>query len=134
MQEPLAHRLADDASAEQIAGTVLVIWEGTFDALSPLIGVQGVRALYSRTVHRVAAQYPWLAGGDVGVVTDSDPSVLKSVLAHRNSAEAAAGCNAFLQTFHDLLASLIGASLTDRLLRSAWESASSGTTLQDTSP
>jgi hypothetical protein len=56
------------------------------------------------------------------------------VLAQRSSAEAAAGGSTFLNTFHELLASLIGPSLTKRLLRSVWEPPSSGTAAQDTSP
>ena len=134
MQEPLAHRVADDALAAQIAAAVFAIWAEVDDALSPVIGVQGVVALYRRTVHLAAAQHPWLAGRDEGVLTDTDPAVLKSVLAQRSSAEAAAGGNAFLHTFHELLASLIGPSLTARLLRSVWEPPSSGVAAQDTSP
>ena len=134
MQQPLANRIDADAGAAQIAAAVLAIWEEIDDALTPIVGPLGLVALYRRTVHLVAEQHPWLAGRDDGVLTDTDPAVLKSVLAQRSSAEAAAGGNAFLITFHDLLASLIGPSLTARLLRSVWETPSSGTAAQDTSP
>jgi len=134
MQQPLAIRIDADAGAAQIAAAVLAIWEEIDDALTPIVGPLGVVALYRRTVHLVAAQYPWLAGRDEGVLTDTDPAVLKSVLAQRSSAEAAAGGSAFLDTFHELLASLIGPSLTARLLRSVWEPPSSGAATQDTSP
>ena len=39
-----------------------------------------------------------------------------------------------LQTFHELLATLVGPSLTERLLRSVWADSSSGPPAQDTSP
>ena len=123
-----------DADPTQIAAAVLAIWEEIDDALTPIVGPLGVVALYRRSLHLTAAQHPWLAGRDEGVLTDTDPAVLKSVLAQRSSAEAAAGGNAFLHTFHELLASLVGPSLTERLLRSVWEPPSSGPPAQDTSP
>ena len=131
MQQPLANRIDADADAAQIAVAVLGIWEEIDDALTPIVGPLGVVALYRRSVHLAAAQHPWLAGRDDGVLTDTDPAVLKSVLAQRSSAEAAAGGNAFLHTFHGLLANLIGPSLTARLLRSVWDNPSSGATAQD---
>jgi hypothetical protein len=134
MQQPLANRIGSDPSSTQIAAAVLAIWEEIDDALTPIVGPLGLIALYRRTVHLAAAQHPWLAGRDEGVLTHTDPAVLKSVLAQRSSAEAAAGGSAFLNTFHELLASLIGPSLTARLLRSVWEPPSSGTAAQDTSP
>jgi hypothetical protein len=134
MQQPLENRIGSDPSSTQIAAAVLAIWEEIDDALTPIVGPLGLIALYRRTVHLAAAQHPWLAGRDEGVLTHTDPAVLKSVLAQRSSAEAAAGGSAFLNTFHELLASLIGPSLTARLLRSVWEPPSSGTAAQDTSP
>jgi hypothetical protein len=134
MQELLMHRVDADAEPAQIAAAVLAIWHDIDDALTPIVGPLGLVALYRRTVHLAAAQHPWLAGRDEGVLTDTDPAVLKSVLAQRSSTEAAAGGSAFLNTFHELLASLIGPSLTARLLRSVWEPPSSGSAAQDTSP
>jgi hypothetical protein len=131
VQQPLSSRVGNDADPALIAAAVLAIWDEIDDALTPVIGPLGLVALYRRTVRLAAAQHPWLAGRDEGVLTDTDPAVLKSVLARRNSAEAAAGGNAFLNTFHELLASLIGPSLTARLLRSVWDNPSSGATAQD---
>jgi hypothetical protein len=48
------------------------------------------------------------------------------------AAEAAAGGNALFLTFHELLSSLVGASLTDRLLRSVWTHSSPDSPVQDT--
>lgn len=133
MRQPLANRVASDADPAQIAAAVATIWNEIDDALTPIIGPLGLVALYRRTVHLTAAQHPWLAGRDEGVLTDTDPAVVKPVLARRSSAEAAAGGSAFLNTFHELLASLIGPSLTTRLLRTAWDNSSSGPPAQDTS-
>ncbi len=134
MQEPLIHRVEDETSAAQIATAVIAIWEEVDDALTPFVGPLGLVALYRRTVHLAAVQHPWLTGRDAGVLTDTDPALLKSVLAQRSGAEAAAAGNAFLNTFHELLASLIGPSLTARLLRSVWQPPSRGQATEDTSP
>ena len=52
--------------------------------------------------------------------------------------DAAAAVNALLQAFHELLASLIGLSLTERLLRTVWAPSlalpSSGLPAQDPTP
>jgi len=44
-----------------------------------------------------------------------------------------AGGGALFQSFHALLTSLVGASLTDRLLHSVWVHSSSTSPAQDTS-
>jgi hypothetical protein len=134
MQQPLANRVGNDADPTQIAAAVLAIWDEIDDALTPIVGPLGLVALYRRSVHLSATQHPWLAGRDEGVLTDTDPAVLKSVLAQRSSAEAAAGGSAFLNTFRELLVSLIGPSLTARRLRSVWDNPSSGPAAQDTLP
>jgi hypothetical protein len=63
-----------------------------------------------------------------------DPSGLRSALVQQAAAEAAAGGSALFDSFHELLASLIGAALTDRLLRSVWTRTSGDSPAQDTSP
>ena len=68
-----------------------------------------------------------------GIPTAIDLATLKSVLAQQSSADAA-GDGALLQTFYDLLASLVGPSLTERMLRSIWKTSTSGAPAQDTSP
>jgi DNA-binding GntR family transcriptional regulator len=49
-----------------------------------------------------------------------DLAALKALLSRQTSADAASGGAAFLHAFHDLLSSLVGHSLTERLLRSVW--------------
>ena len=132
--DPLALRVGADADAAQVADAIGVIWEQIDDALTPIIGAQGVVALYTRTVRLTCAIHPWVAGGLKGIPLELDPNALKSVLARHGAAEAAAAGSVFLQTFHDLLASLVGPSLTERLLRSVWTNPFSGRPAQDTSP
>ena len=63
-----------------------------------------------------------------------DFALLRETLAQQSSGDAAAAVQAgLLKTFLDLLTSLIGAELTERLLRSVWNNnPSSDPTVQDT--
>lgn len=131
---PLARRVGPAADAAQIAAAVFAIWAEIDDALTPILGPRGVAALYQRSLHLAALAHPGLAAPDEADPPAIGPAALKATLARRSSAAAAVAGNAFLQTFHDLLASLIGPSLSERLLRAAWENSSGTPPAQDTSP
>lgn len=124
---PLAHRVQAGASAAQIASAVIGLWNEIDDALTPIIGTRGVVALYQRSLHLSMASHPWLAVKTNG----GGPVNLQTLLAQQSAADAAAGGSTFLHTFHSLLTSLIGASLTERLLRAAWAAPSSSVPLQN---
>jgi hypothetical protein len=74
-----------------------------------------------------------VAIGHQGATAAVDPSALKAALEQQAAEEAAAGGLALFQSFHDLLASLIGASLTGRLLQSVWARSAGASPAQDTS-
>jgi hypothetical protein len=116
----LAHRVAKGADAAQIADAIVSTWQAIDAALSPIIGRGGVAALYNRSLHLTGSRYPWLAGSYNDVQTALDLAALKSVLVQQSSTSAAAVGGALLQTFYEMLTSLIGPSLTERLLRSVW--------------
>lgn len=103
-------------------------------ALSPIVGVRGVMALHTRSHHRCAASHAWMAGLRDAPAANAGCEALVALLAQREPGEALSGGDAYLQTFHDLLVSLIGPSLTERLLRTVWPPISSGTPAQDLSP
>ncbi len=63
-----------------------------------------------------------------------DLAALKTVLAQQSSADATSGGDALLKTFVELLTTLVGPSLAERLLRSVWANSLSGPPAQDTSP
>lgn len=130
----LVHRVGGDATAPQIAAAMVAIWHEIDDALTPILGKGGVAALYKRTLYLTGTAHPWLALRREDLSTGVDLAALKAVLSQQASAAAAAGGNDFLQTFHMLLTSLVGPSLTERLLRSVWARPSSGSPAQDTSP
>jgi len=130
----LAQRAAEGADPAQIAEAVASTWKKIDAALSPIIGHGSVAVLYMRSLHLIDPAHPWLGDMHQGVQTTIDQAALKAILAQQDSETAAAAGGALLQTFYELLASLVGPSLTERLLRSVWENPLSGPSAQDTSP
>ncbi len=112
---------------------MVAMWLEIDTALRPIIGQGGVAALYKRSLHLTTPAYPWLASTHEGVQAPMDLAALKAIFAQQSNASAAAGSRALLHTFNELLASLVGPSLTERLLRSVWANSFSGQPAQDTS-
>jgi hypothetical protein len=130
----LARQVDAGADASQIADVIISIWQEIDGALYPIVGQRGVASLYKRSLHLTSPAYPWLAALRDDIQAAMDLPALRSVLVQQGPADAAAGGGDLLQTFHELLASLVGASLTERLLRSIWASSPSGPAAQDTPP
>ena len=129
----LTHLAAQGETAAQIADTAVQTWHEIHIALSPVIGPRGVQALHQRTLYLTRSTHPWLASGRETPEPD-DYADLRAALAQQTSAVAAAAHGALLHHFFDLLTSLIGGSLTERLLRSVWDRLPSGDAAQDTTP
>ncbi len=126
---------ANGADAGQIADTAVAIWCAIDGALSPVIGSRGSGALFKRSLHLARADYPWLAAAYEGSVQPGEFSALRTALSQQEATAGAAGHDAVLKIFEDLLVDLIGRSLMQRLLQSVWEpSPSAGTAVQDKSP
>ena len=91
-------------------------WRAIDLALSPIVGERGVQMLFQRSVHLTVGRFPWLAPLREAGVRVADVGRLEAALAPPSGAEAEAAKEALLRAFYDLLASLIGAPLTERLL------------------
>lgn len=89
-------------------------------ALTPIVGPRGVAALYKRSLFLTSHQHPVLSGLHEGIQTTMDLSRLTTTLASLSEAEANTVGAALLQSFYELLSSLVGLSLTERLLSSLW--------------
>jgi len=131
---PLAHRIGAHADAAQIADALVATWQDIASTLKPIIGQGGVSALYKRSLHITSSTHPWLDGTHEGIHSVMDLDALRAVFLQQTSAAAAAGGSALFKTFHELLTSLVGPSLTERLLRSVWTNSSSGSPPQDIAP
>ncbi len=121
------------ASAAQVADASVAAWAAVHAALSPVIGARGSAALYKRSLHLARSAYPLLAKAYDAASEGGEYSALRAVLTQQSAADAAAAHDAMLRTFHDLLADLIGRSLTQRLLQAAWGAPSGADAEEDTS-
>jgi hypothetical protein len=131
----LAQRLGPGAGALQVAQAVGALWQDIDAALRPVIGAGGVAALFQRSVHLAAAQHVWLQAALArDRRTSTDTAALLALLAQQDAAQALACGSMLLLTLQALLASLIGASLTERLLRPVWGPPPSSASAQDMSP
>ena len=122
-ETPADAREMNVAEVAEVAEVIVSVWRESEGALCPIIGRGGVDALYRRSLLLTARSHPWLveAKGPGSAITDLD--LLKVVLVRQGSADATAGGSELLRTFREVLASVIGGSLTDRLLRSTWAEA-----------
>ncbi len=109
---------SDGADAALIAASMVAIWQDINAALSPIIGQQGVAALFARSVLLTSAEYPWLMHAYQANPTTPDLALLQVVLQQQSRESAVAGGGALLHTYYALLDSLMGAALAERLLRS----------------
>src|SRR5690606_34141348 len=110
---PLLHLAAERARPAQVADAAVREWRYVHDALSPLIGQRGAAALYRRTLHAARADRPWLDAAYLGAVEPGDFSSFHAALSQQDGVVAAGAHDGLLRALRDLLANLIGQSLTD---------------------
>ena len=116
----------------RVAESASTTWMAVADALTPVLGPLGVAALYRRSLHLSRADFPCLALERDGSLVPASFDDLREVLSKQSPVADAAANGALLQAFFDLLISLVGVTLTDRLLRPVWDHSSDGPTVQDT--
>lgn len=104
-------------NSHQVADAALATWTGIHAALTPIIGDKGLAALYKRSLFLARAACPCLAEAEPRPLGGGDFEALHTVLARQADADAARASAHLLQTFQDLLASLIGQPLMQQLLR-----------------
>ena len=131
LAEQLARHVAGGSSASAIADEIVAIWREIDRSLTPIIAAQGCALLYQRSLHRTSASFPWLSEAYTSAQSPMDLPALHSALVRQDPATVAAAGHASLSGFRLQLAGLIGASLTEFLLRSAWTHPHRDTPAQD---
>jgi hypothetical protein len=126
IQASLSKRAAAGWDSGSIASLIVSVWRDIDAALAPIIGHRGVGALFHRTVHLVRHDYPWLAAANESMADPIDFTSLHASLSQRTSANVVAANGALLQKFLEQLSSMIGESLTERLLRAVVDTHSTG--------
>jgi hypothetical protein len=127
----IQHLAANGADAAKVAEAIASSWRDIEAALAPVIGYRGVGALFERSLYLARVAHPWLAAVPENIDARMDLAALTAVLQKQASSVAAAGGGAHLDALHELLGSLIGPSLAERLLRSTWSKPLAGSAAQD---
>ena len=116
----LGQRAGHLPDANATAEATAAAWRQVAMRLAPVIGARGLDVLFSRALHQTSATFPWLAFAvDRGGSASPLPSLMVC-LAGQPTSTAAEASYTLLLTFTELLATLIGKSLTTRLLAPVW--------------
>ena len=101
---------------EELTTLAVRWWSAIATQLIPLVGQDGFNILYSRSVSLAQTRFAWLAPQ----LPDLSFTSLRACFATRGSDEALDACKELLFVFADLLAGLIGESLTASIFNAAW--------------
>ncbi len=127
----LASRVGERGDPAHVAACVVSLWRELEQQLMPIIGVRGVAALYGRTIFVTSRMHSWLGTVPEGVQSSMDLDSLHTAISAQPRAVGIEGGSALFTTFHELLVSMVGAVLTERLLRDVLISLISGHAAQD---
>jgi hypothetical protein len=120
--DPLRHQTIDSLMAQHPEGAddAIGLWEKLATEVISIVGGGGFDSLYARSVFLTQSRFPWLAAGSSSPQADHRFASLKTSLAEQAPAQAREANRLLLVTFTDIVASLIGETLTTGILRSAW--------------
>jgi hypothetical protein len=120
IRRTLTHHAGNAPDARAVGEATLITWHLMSARLAPVIGAKGVDILFSRSLHLTSSTFRWLAIGENNGNSADLQAILLARLACRETDSAAEASYALLVTFTELLATMIGETLTERLLLSAW--------------
>jgi hypothetical protein len=116
----LTHKPGGVDNSAALAEQVLWLWEQIAFHLTPLIGVTGFHTLYARALHLASPDCPGFSAVQQGTAIESLFQTLKTDLNALEQLDAERCGNVLLNTFTDLVESMIGEVLMAQILRSAW--------------
>jgi len=103
-----------------VAQVSIDLWQRLASELVSIIGEGGFQSLFSRSVQLTSLAYPWIAPVHVWLPAKAQFPDLQASLAEHEFIEASEASVSLLVTFSDVLAALIGDTLTNSILTSAW--------------
>lgn len=123
--DPQRHQIIDSLIAQRPEGAdaACALWETLATEVTSIVGAGGFDSLYARSVFLAQSRFPWLAAGPSPAQAGDRFASLKTSLAAQTPAHAGEANRLLLVTFTDIVASLIGETLTTGILRSAWGNA-----------
>ena len=102
------------SDATAIASAAAEHWDLVRSRLAPIIGEDGFRVLFARSLHRARIDHAWLARQPSK--PDAPFSSLKASLQSQTPERAVEGSQALATHFNELLHGLIGKELAARLI------------------
>ena len=118
IKEIQARHSGTDARA--VAAAAIDIWGQLAFKFVPLLGPNSVNSIYARSLECNKPTFPWLPASLRQDVAELPFNILKASFELRQADEIIRANNALLDTFINLLATLIGARLVIPFLRSAF--------------
>jgi hypothetical protein len=109
-----------DSTPAAVADAAVQAWIRVASELTPLVGIEGVRALYARCMVLTRETYPWLPQSDISTAQMKVLADFRESLEACTAADAIEATTAFLVSLTELLGTMIGEALTMHLLDSAW--------------
>lgn len=129
----LAHRVDHVADIYQVADVIISMLQDTNASLVPIIGPKGVAALYRRSLHLCTSLHPHMVATYGSLVDPLDLTDLKTILIQQTQIDAVFFGEELLKALYELLSTLIGPSLSARLLLDVWDKNLSAPPAQETS-
>ncbi|MDR7194648.1 hypothetical protein [Luteimonas terrae] len=115
--ESLLRRVAaEGGGTDAITAQALTLWDDLSGALVPIIGQRGMSALFSRALHLAGARHAWLQAEFEAAGGVPDFPILAEAGSRQAEDDAIVAIADLFDTFERLLVTLIGASLSERLL------------------
>ena len=118
IKEIQARHSGTDARA--VAASAIDIWSRLAFKFVPLLGPNSVNSIYARSLEFNKPAFPWLPASLRQDVAELPFAVLKESFEFRQVDEIIRANHALIDTFINLLATLIGARLVTPFLRSAF--------------
>lgn len=120
----LRQRAGDSPDALAIARAASEVWLLMTARLIPVIGDNGVESILNQSLRLTGIVFPWLADSNPALGHAAFPARIMELMAGREAIVALQATSFLLITFTELLATLIGNSLTRRLLTPVWDAVS----------
>ena len=133
IQGTLHQRAGAVADVTAVVDALAHTWQFMAAQLEPVIGVRGVNVLLERALHLTSKDFPEIAQTRPSDAIEDRLNQWQARFSQCDAKEAAEASCALLVTFTELLASLIGGPLTERLLASVWLDTPPPPAEQDTS-
>jgi hypothetical protein len=116
----LAQRSGGATDTGAICDALAETWSLMSALLKPVLGERGVDAIFRRSLYLTSITCPWITFGLEPADSATLLAAFQEILAVRKPDDAAEAAYTLLVNFTELLTTLIGASLTGRLLGPVW--------------